>query len=616
MGKIFGWSSSGGWQDTSDSLRQIFGAEAGRGLPEDHYATGNGFGVSVAECTAYSSAVNSGSLIAAITGLYRWSDKEVRRVFERDGPAEALIEAYRRHEDDVTSLISGSFVLAISDIRSGKLFLAVDRFSTEKLAYATIGSTLLFGTDTSLLQRHPLWHGDLDADALMSYMFFHNVPLPKTMYKNARRVPPGHNVTWDGSTAREKAYFLPDLDNYTTVTGGPDRNAELLDCLSAEIDYLSTGASVGAFLSGGLDSSTVTALLTKTRGQCHTFSIGFDESRYDELGFARLVAEHFESEHHEYYVKPEDIIKAAPRIAASFAEPFGNASAIPTYYCAKLAKESGVDRLLAGDGGDELFGGNERYAFDRYFQVYESVPAPLRRVLETIFTAGPQGKILEQTRPAKYLRKANIPLPDRLYEDSFLATIGASHIFDSRFSETVDHNWPLELIRRQYALARSKEPLNKHLALDWYFVLACSDLPKVSTTCELAGVEVGFPFLGNPVVEFSTKLPVDDKVDGSELRVFFRQAVSKLLPKQTLRKSKHGFGLPYGVWLSSHGSLREFSFDTLSDLKKREIVSPDFIDRLIGKLHPQHPQYYGVMVWLLLMLELFFVAKEARQNTD
>ena len=228
-----------------------------------------------------------------------------------------------------------------------------------------------------------------------------------------------------------------------------------------------------------------------------TYSIGFDAPGYDEMEYARLVARHFKTDHHEYYVTPDDVVAGAPLMAAHFDQPFANASAVPAYYCARMAKEDGVVRLLAGDGGDELFGGNYRYAKHLMFARYEHMPAALRRLgVEPVLLHTPIGGIGPLRKLASYVRQARMPMPERMESYNLLDRLGAGRVLTDAALARIDTGMPLQLLRETYHGARADHMLNRMLAVDMRFTLADSDLPKVTGACALAGIEVDFPFHG------------------------------------------------------------------------------------------------------------------------
>jgi asparagine synthase (glutamine-hydrolysing) len=373
------------------------------------------------------------------------------------------------------------------------------------------------------------------------------------------------------------------------------------------------GTEVGAFLSGGTDSSTIAGILCEVGGKpANTYSIGFAAEGYDEMEYARLASRHFGTAHHEYYVTPDDVVAAIPRVAGVFDQPFGNASALPAFYCAQLARKDGVTRMLGGDGGDELFGGNERYSKQHIFALYEQVPAPLRAaLLEPVIGNFPGGDHIKLIRKARsYIEQAKVPMPDRLETYNLLGHYGHDKVFTQEFLAGADASGPIKSLRQTYAENQAAALINRMLALDLKVTLADNDLPKVLKACELAGMEVAFPFLSEDMVAFSSGLTAKQKLNGTKLRYFFKEALRGFLPDEIITKQKHGFGLPFGVWLQQHKPLQQLASDSLTDLKKRNIVRPEFIDTLVGKHLNEHAGYHGTMVWVLMMMEQWFRQRE------
>jgi asparagine synthase (glutamine-hydrolysing) len=304
-------------------------------------------------------------------------------------------------------------------------------------------------------------------------------------------------------------------------------------------------------------------------------------------------------------VSPADVVDAIPKIAAVADQPFGNASAVPAYYCARMARADGVTRLLGGDGGDELFGGNERYARQAVFARYGRVPSTLRQVLiePLLFGAAAKARLKWLEKARSYIVQASVPMPARLETYNLLQRYGDVQVFEPSVLAAVDRGEPQASMNETYWLSDCDSQINRMLALDMKFTLADNDLPKVSKACELAGVEAAFPFLNDAMVEFSARLAPEHKLRGTRLRYFFKQALSETLPRAILRKQKHGFGLPFGLWLQQDPQLRQLAFDSLNDLKARRIVRAEFVDELLGRHVAEHPAYHGTMVWMLMMLE-------------
>ncbi|HOM15185.1 MAG TPA: asparagine synthase-related protein, partial [Rubrivivax sp.] len=272
--------------------------------------------------------------------------------------------------------------------------------------------------------------------------------------------------------------------------------------------------------------------------------------------------------------------------------------------CATRAREDGVERILAGDGGDELFGGNSRYAKQRIFGWYGHVPAPLRSALmEPLLERTPIGSLPLARKGRSYVQQAKVPLPDRMQMYNLLLRLGPENIFAPEFLARVDPADPLRQQRAVWQQAQGAGALNRTLAYDWRYTLAEADLPKVRGSTALAGVAVGFPFLEQALVDFSLGLPTEYKLKGLKLRWFFKEALRGFLPDEILAKKKQGFGLPFGVWATRHAGLKAFATDSLHALAGRGIVRAAFARQLVDELLPQHPGYYGDMVWILMMLE-------------
>ena len=365
------------------------------------------------------------------------------------------------------------------------------------------------------------------------------------------------------------------------------------------------------FLSGGTDSSTIAGVLRDvTQERPRTYSIGFDQKGFDEMKYARIAAQRFDTDQHEYYVTPQDIVDLVPKISTQYGQPYGNSSVIPTYYCARMAEADGITKILGGDGGDELFGGNDRYATQVLFSYYGQIPSALRGgVIEPLLNRFPLGDKIYPVRKAKrYIEQARVPMPDRLFTYGYLNLLGPENIVEDEFLSKIDRDEPVNSMRKPYSDILAHHLINKMAAFDFKLTLADNDLPKVNRMCALAGIDVGYPFLQSPMVEISSKLPVQLKVKGLKIRYFFKEALRGYLPDEILTKKKHGFGLPFGDWLISHDVLQGMAFDSLNSLKKRGIIRPDFIDDLINNKLKAHPNYYGGLIWILMILEQWFDA--------
>jgi asparagine synthase (glutamine-hydrolysing) len=510
------------------------------------------------------------------------------------------------------SAMGGDFAIAAWDAKKARGFLAVDRLGVRQLFYANLGDALVFASTADCLTRIPTVDSEVSPQAVYDYLFFHVCPGPHTVYRGIRRLLPGHCLEFgEGIDAQPRPYWTMTFREEPRADFATFKE-QFVELLRSAVAAAADGARCGAFLSGGTDSSTVSGMLGQTSGApARTFSIGFDAAGYDEMYYARIAARHFGCEHHEYYVTPADVVEAAPKIAAFYDQPFGNASAVPAYYCARLASESGVDRMLAGDGGDELFGGNERYAKQQVLGWYENVPIALRKALvEPLVLRTPLFRALPLARKVyRYVEQARRPMPWRYESHNLLTHLGADRVLEPEFLAAVDLSYPQTLLGEAHAPYADCSLINQMLGIDLRFTLADSDLPKVTRMCELAGVDVAFPLLDDDVVEFSARLPAPMKLRGRHLRWFFKEALRDFLPREVIEKSKHGFGLPVGAWLTTHRPLLDLASDAVAGLRQRRIVRAGFVDELRDRLLPAHPAYYGTMIWVLMMLELWLKKK-------
>lgn len=527
--------------------------------------------------------------------------------------AQAIIDAHQREGVGFLTRMRGDFALALIDLNKREVVLAVDRAAICALTYAEVGTSLSFGSNADAV-RAAVGTPTIDPQALYDYLYFHMIPASRTIYREVKRLGPGECLVHRNGKAQVSRYWEPHYDEHVDVRFDALRD-ELHRTIQTAVARAAADADSGAFLSGGTDSSTLAGMLGKIGSRAaHTYSIGFAAAGYDEMEYARIAARHFGTEQHEYYVTPDDIVTAVPKIAAIYDQPFGNASAVPTYYCAKLAKETGRERLLGGDGGDELFGGNARYATQSVLDIYGKLPRVMRHVLEPSLGIAPAFKLVKKAR--SYIAQASMPMPARYESYNLLERLGVANVLHPDFRASIDPSEPLRQMSKVYQRANAATLINRMLALDYKYTLADNDLPKVTRMCELAGVDVAFPLLDEDVVDFAARLAPGLKLKGTQLRYFFKKSMRGFLPEEILKKSKHGFGLPFGLWLREHAGLREFVSDTLMSLKARRLIAPGFIEELVDRRINEHAAYYGTMVWILMMLEQWLSAHGIDQTVS
>ncbi len=448
---------------------------------------------------------------------------------------------------------------------------------------------------------------------MFNYLYCHVIPSPGTVYRSVQKLQPGECVTFRGGVIETRFYWhLPYRDDSAEpVDALEERFRQVLR--EAARRTIDGSAAIGTFLSGGTDSSTVATLLTELTGEpARTYSMGFAWEGFDEMKYARITAQHLGARAREYYVTPQDIVEAIPVIARAYDEPFGNDSAAPTYVCARMAREDGIEVLLAGDGGDEIFGGNTRYAKQKVFEAYGHIPRPLRHGLIEPVAFGVPGadRMAPLRKLSSYIRQAQVPLPDRLETYNFLNRSPLAEVFEPEFLAAVDVDEPLAMLREVYHRTASSAPLNRMMHLDLKVTLADNDLRKVSRMCDVAGIEVRYPLLDDALVEFSGEIPASLKVKGLKLRYFFKHALKDVLPAQTLAKTKHGFGMPFGLWLRSHAPLADLVHGSLDAFQRRGIIRPSYLQDLRRQHSADHATYFGIMIWVVAMLECWLDARK------
>ena len=534
-------------------------------------------------------------------GSPRFTDPAFAAIARDHGAIAAWRAAFAADTAAAPSRVRGDFAVALRD-PAGRVFLAVDRFAMRTLCYRVVDGQLHFAARADELAGDA---PELDPQAIFDYLYFHAIPSPRTIFKDVYRLPPGHCASFEHGRLSVAPYWTPSFDEPHGAVSFDALKSEFRSLLQQSVaDQLGTGRPA-CFLSGGTDSSTVAGMIREVSGSgAAAYSIGFEAEGYDEMRYARIAAQQFGAEHHEYYVTPADLVRSIGDVAGHYDQPFGNSSALPAYYCARMARADGIDKILAGDGGDELFGGNSRYAKQRVFGWYAAVPAPLRRgLLQPFFGLGAVARTPLLRKGSSYIEQASVPMPDRLQMYNLLRRLGTGNMLSAGFLARIDQDGPARQQREVWAQAKAQSQINRMLAFDWRYTLAESDLPKVCGTAGMAGIGVGFPFLDDALLEFSSRLPSDYKLKGLKLRWFFKEALRGFLPDAIITKSKHGFGLPFGVWIGRHAALKRLAIDSLQSLSTRGIVSPSFITTLVDDLLPSHPGYYGELVWVLMMLE-------------
>lgn len=533
-------------------------------------------------------------------------DAELVGTTDTGEAAECIAGLYRRFGRECLSRLRGAFALAIWDKLSQTMLIAVDRFAVRPVSYFADENQLVFASQPRGIFSSGAVEKNIDPQAVVDFLNFSAVPAPHSAFSHIQKLPGGCYLEWKNGSYHVGRYW--DL-----VYSEADRSStsalarEMLERMADGVRVHSEGCAgqrLGCFLSGGTDSSSILGLLTRQQGTpVNAFSIGFSEERFNELEYARTAANAFKAVHHIAVLTPEEVFRDIQRIASAYDEPFGNASVLPTYACLKLARQHGIDVMLAGDGGDELFGGNERYRTEQIFDLYKRIPQPLRRhIVEPLARNLPGSGIVGKAR--RYIAQAYKPHPERYFQWYLLQKFSSEKILSDAAAHERDL---LQVPRQHYKNAQAHSELNRLLYIDIKMTLGDNDLPKVARAAELAGVNVRFPLLDAPLADFSGRLPADLKVRRLKKRYLFKKATAGLLPEAILRKKKHGFGLPIGLWLKEHPLWRRLAEDVLLDPQtyQRGYFQRSFVEDLFRWMDADNSTYYGDLLWLFLMCELW-----------
>jgi asparagine synthase (glutamine-hydrolysing) len=523
--------------------------------------------------------------------------------FKTRSDTEAIVHAFEEFGSDCLEMLRGMFAFAIWDARSQELFLARDRVGKKPLYYTlTEHGAFVFGSELKSLLLHPEVHRELDTHALDAYFTLGYVPDPLTIFTGINKLPPGHYLRFREGRVETKQYW-----DFSFEQDEPRREEDYLEELQALLDEavrvrLIADVPLGAFLSGGIDSSTIVGLMSRHMDQpVKTFSIGFHEDSYNELQFARLTAERFGTEHHEFFVTP-DICDIADELVRHFDEPFADSSAIPTYMVSKLAREF-VTVVLTGDGGDEVFGGYTRYLVERKRRMFAHVPGFLRKhVMRPISRTLPHGAL-----GRNFIHNVALDPVDR-YLDSISVFTGLNRnlLYSNDLKHSLSANGNVTTQFRRFGEAvKTSEDIDKLLYIDSKTYLPGDILTKVDRVSMAVSLEARAPLLDHKLIEFMSKAPANLKLAGYETKYLLKKAVSGLIPSEILTRPKQGFGLPVDQWINKQlrGRIRETL--TQSQVRQRGYLDPAYVAVLLDE-HERGRRDHSMAVWALFMFELWY----------
>ncbi len=521
--------------------------------------------------------------------------------------------------------LGGRFLALLWNETRREIRCYTDAFRTFPMAWIEAGGEsgdFFAASDLRLLRLAHDLHRDtataqaplaIDLQAVYHYLNFSFVPNESCIWSGINKLAPGSVLVRMQGRVREALWW--DARYPADLAGSDDGLAQALrDRIVTAVRAYGTAdpALWGTFLSGGTDSSSITGILAaqlreRNGGSVNSFSIGFAEPGYDELGFAHIARDAFGLKAFEQSVSEDDAVDLVPRLVSAYDEPFGNASAIPTFYCAALGQANGVRQLIGGDGGDEIFGGNERYLKDRIFSMYHAAPAPVRLLGRLL--AGVLGP-LDSRWPNKarnFVRRATLPNPDRFYTDDAFASEQFDTLPGPALRHAVLKDDSLDLQRSLYARCKADSELHRLMYLDLKMTIAANDIVKVTRAARLAGVDVAFPFLDPELVGYTGRLPERFKLRGTDKRFLFKRAMGEVLPAAILNKRKQGFGLPVSVWMRRPGRFRDLVSDTLMSAQARErgLFEARAVEALLER-HQRGAWDHAAELYILMMLELWF----------
>ncbi len=532
--------------------------------------------------------------------------------FQTGTDTEVIVHLYEDEGEACVERLRGMFAFAIWDSREGKLFVARDRVGVKPLHYCMVGSAFLFASEIKSLLQHPAVKREVNLEAISDFLSFGYIPDPASAFQGVSKLLPGHTLTVKGTRLTTRRYW--DFDYSSERTCEPVREESyyierLREMLAESVSLrLISDVPLGAFLSGGLDSSTVVAMMARQMGRpVKTFSIGFTESDFDELHYARITARHFNTDHHEFVVTP-DVCKIVEEIVWHHDEPFADVSSIPTYIVSKMAREH-VTVVLSGDGGDELFGGYERYLIERKRDIFERIPAFIRRNAmlraSRLLPHGAYGKNLLRNlslnRFPRYVDSVSYFNQDtkrELLSDEVLRAI-AGHDSSRAFEEIL-------------AAPNSKENLDHLLYLDSKTYLPGDILTKVDRMSMAHSIEAREPLLDHKLIEFAQSIPASLKLHGYVSKHILKQAARGIVPDEIINRPKQGFGVPINKWFNNE--LRDLLHDTLTDSRTRQrgLLNQQMVLALLDE-HRRGRRDNSRHLWGLLTLELWHRAFIDRQ---
>ena len=529
--------------------------------------------------------------------------------FYTNSDTEVILHLYDRYGVDCVQHLRGMFAFSIWDTRDKSLFIARDRLGKKPILYSHLpNGDFIYGSEFQALLAHPDISREVDYEALDSYFSYLCIPAPQTAFKQIRKLEPAHWLRWKDGNIETQRYWQPDFSKKIKISEEEAIEETTRILRESTKMRMISEVPLGAFLSGGVDSSTVVALMAQESSQpVKTFSIGFEEQDFSELKYARKVSEHIGAEYNEFIVKP-DALEVIPTLVEHYGEPYADSSAIPTYYVAKETRKF-VTVALNGDGGDESFAGYERHAAMKIAELYHRFPKILRKLLiETPINLIPTSEIKKsRARDAKrFLKAASLPTTERYFR--WMSTFSRDskvELYTKDFSEKVSAQNPSRFLDEWFAKANGSGIVDATLLTDQMTYLPSDLLVKVDIASMANSLEARSPFLDHKVIEFAASLPENLKMQKFETKSLLKKVAAKLVPREVIYRRKMGFGVPIGNWF--RGEMKDFVRSVLLSEKSlnRGIAKREVIEKYVNE-HIGAERDHTFQIWTLMMLELWF----------
>ena len=521
---------------------------------------------------------------------------------------ETIIHLYEEKGVECVHDLRGMFAFAIWDENKKRLFCARDRAGKKPFVYAHTEDGLIFASELKALLKDPALKRNLNHTAIHNYLTYQYVPSPMSIFTSVKKLPPAHILIYERGDLKIKRYWNLSYQDKLQLSSVEEYGEQFRDLFEEAVKIrLRSDVPLGAFLSGGVDSSLVVAVMSRLMDQpVKTFSIGFEEEAYDEVAFARLIAEKYKTDHHEFIVKP-DAVSILPQIVWHYNEPFADSSAIPTFYVSKMTRDF-VTVALNGDGGDESFAGYERYVADKLADYYRRVPpfmreGIIRRIVDKLPHSTNRRNFFRRLK--RFVKGISEP-PERRYVRwiCFFDNEMKGDLYTPSFKDLNREYDSVDLTVKWYERADAEQFLDRTLFVDVMSYLPEDLLVKVDIASMAHSLEARSPFLDHKVMEFAASLPPNLKLRGMETKFLLKHTLSDIVPQEILQRKKMGFGVPLDVWFRN--DLKEMAYDVLLDQKsiERGYFRKEYVSKMLDE-HVSKQYDHSYRIWALLFLELW-----------